>query len=492
MKKLFTFLAVSCFIASLTGQTMKRQLSLPDNGKSTDPAPMFNIPGHENMHHSFPFGRYQKPTDKLLKSANETKQKLDSTIFAYKDDNSDWILSGKTEYQYNENGKVIVETTYNMETKREAGQWMRTYKAEYTYDLNNMLTERVTSLWDNENNQWKTVWKSEYSYDDNGNLILIISYTWNQENSQWEENWKTEMVYDENGYLILQTGNDWDKDANQWVKDYKTEYSYDNSGNLVLMTDYIWGGNQWQNDYKWETEYNDDNYVTVTIQSFWNGSQWEYDEKTEFAYDDQWNTILETVYYWGNEQWINDDKYESTFEDNGNLATETYYAWSEASGTWEIQNKTDYTYNNDYAFEDLVLPVVEADGDDPWWELYYNHMLLTEIYSYADKAGREWKEMYRSDLYYSEIDLTEIHEITNGGMLIYPNPANNEFGVRSPELKLGATLEVYDINGRKLLEKHIPAGNERVKVNVSNLQSGMYFCRITTEEGIVTKKVMVE
>lgn len=76
---------------------------------------------------------------------------------------------------------------------------------------------------------------------------------------------------------------------------------------------------------------------------------------------------------------------------------------------------------------------------------------------------------------------------------VFPNPAVEEFKVQSLRFKVGgATLELYDLNGRKLLEKHIPKGTEEMKVDVSSLQSGVYLCKISTNEYSVTKKLIIQ
>ena len=76
---------------------------------------------------------------------------------------------------------------------------------------------------------------------------------------------------------------------------------------------------------------------------------------------------------------------------------------------------------------------------------------------------------------------------------IVPNPAKDKFEVRSSEFKVGgATIELYDLNGRKLLVKHVPKGTETVEINVSHLKSGVYFCKISTEEYSMTKKIIIQ
>ena len=49
----------------------------------------------------------------------------------------------------------------------------------------------------------------------------------------------------------------------------------------------------------------------------------------------------------------------------------------------------------------------------------------------------------------------------------------------------GATVEVYDVYG-KLLQT-VEMSSEITTLNVSGLADGMYFVRVTTDRGVVTK-----
>jgi hypothetical protein len=80
---------------------------------------------------------------------------------------------------------------------------------------------------------------------------------------------------------------------------------------------------------------------------------------------------------------------------------------------------------------------------------------------------------------------------------IFPNPAGNEFRVQSPEIREnGAILELFGLDGRKILQKSIPKGKDELTVNVSSLQNGLYFCRITPkafgENKSVTKQLIIQ
>ncbi|MBT6007360.1 MAG: T9SS type A sorting domain-containing protein, partial [Prolixibacteraceae bacterium] len=76
---------------------------------------------------------------------------------------------------------------------------------------------------------------------------------------------------------------------------------------------------------------------------------------------------------------------------------------------------------------------------------------------------------------------------------IFPNPADEKFKVRNSEFKVGdAIVEIYDLNGIKLLEKNIPAGNETTEIDVGSLQNGVYFCRVVMNERSFTKKIIIQ
>jgi hypothetical protein len=49
----------------------------------------------------------------------------------------------------------------------------------------------------------------------------------------------------------------------------------------------------------------------------------------------------------------------------------------------------------------------------------------------------------------------------------------------------GATVEVFDVYGKLLQTDRI--SSEITTLNVSGLANGMYFVRVSTEEGMVTK-----
>ena len=70
-------------------------------------------------------------------------------------------------------------------------------------------------------------------------------------------------------------------------------------------------------------------------------------------------------------------------------------------------------------------------------------------------------------------------------VVLFPNPAKEYIDVRIDGDVTVSAMEVYDVYG-KLINTVVVTENP-TRINVSNLANGMYFVRVTTEEGMVTK-----
>ena len=78
--------------------------------------------------------------------------------------------------------------------------------------------------------------------------------------------------------------------------------------------------------------------------------------------------------------------------------------------------------------------------------------------------------------------LPEINDIS-----LYPNPTAGEFRVSGFEFRV-ADIQVFDIYGIKQFSTF--NFQLSTQVDISHLPAGLYFVRITTEKGVVTKKVV--
>ncbi|MCL1851382.1 MAG: T9SS type A sorting domain-containing protein [Bacteroidetes bacterium] len=66
---------------------------------------------------------------------------------------------------------------------------------------------------------------------------------------------------------------------------------------------------------------------------------------------------------------------------------------------------------------------------------------------------------------------------------IYPNPTSGELRIlMNNEQLIMNNVEVFDVYGKNVLSNHL--------INISHLQTGVYFVRIATEQGVVMRKVV--
>jgi hypothetical protein len=70
---------------------------------------------------------------------------------------------------------------------------------------------------------------------------------------------------------------------------------------------------------------------------------------------------------------------------------------------------------------------------------------------------------------------------------IYPNPFKDFFIMNSI---IPSKLEIYDISGKIILKKQLVSGDN--KIEIKNLQSGIYILKLNTDKGSSTFKVVKE
>jgi hypothetical protein len=78
--------------------------------------------------------------------------------------------------------------------------------------------------------------------------------------------------------------------------------------------------------------------------------------------------------------------------------------------------------------------------------------------------------------------------LNNGGISIYPNPATENVVVKS-DFTINS-IEVLNYIGQTVYSNQ-KVDNKSQKVNISNLTTGIYFVKVSTENGTKTVKITV-
>ena len=86
-----------------------------------------------------------------------------------------------------------------------------------------------------------------------------------------------------------------------------------------------------------------------------------------------------------------------------------------------------------------------------------------------------------------------IDETLNGNRVnIYPNPLLNNFNLSFPSHKEEGILKIYDVLGNITLEETISALTENKNVDISKLNNGVYFCKISWSDKSENVKIIKE
>jgi hypothetical protein len=87
--------------------------------------------------------------------------------------------------------------------------------------------------------------------------------------------------------------------------------------------------------------------------------------------------------------------------------------------------------------------------------------------------------------------LTSVHELQAQDISLYPNPASDRVQISASRALNGAVITLFNVQGQQLLQQ-TPGFGTTFEVQLpGSIKSGIYFIRIQSNEGVVTKKVVL-
>ena len=158
-----------------------------------------------------------------------------------------------------------------------------------------------------------------------------------------------------------------------------------------------------------------------------------------------------------------------------NITKESFtVTWDNHDGvsSWNVQYRplngqlsSAVTYTNHYDFTDLTAETV------------YQVQVQANC---GDGNLSEWTGIYEVTTLVDGIENYLINRIS-----LYPNPAKEYVDIRVDENVNVKGMEVYDVYGK--LINTVNVIDNPTRISVSGLADGMYFVRVTTEQGVATK-----
>lgn len=100
---------------------------------------------------------------------------------------------------------------------------------------------------------------------------------------------------------------------------------------------------------------------------------------------------------------------------------------------------------------------------------------------------------YGNNMFLDNINVDALSSVTENqavAFAVYPNPASNNFTVKLDESS-EASITMIDVQGKVVATQNV-AGQSSTQVDVTALAPGIYTVLVSTENGVATKKVVVE
>jgi hypothetical protein len=376
---------------------------------------------------------YKKYVDQIVKSAPYDDLKLDSMIIeSFNSTDSIYTNSNLDVYNYS-NGKEVLSTHYN---------------------------------WDNNTAKWAVSFKNEYTYDANGYQILNISWNWDAIASQWNHGYKSETYNDQNGNDTLNLNYNWNSTLGDWVAGVKNMYEYNDAGTQThyLMCQWNGGNATWDSVIKTDFYQDEFGVDSLSLTSFWDQgtARWNTTNKAKSFKNEAGLDTLINQYQWSAElnEWIPSQKSEVKYNQNGVDSLVTVYSWNSIDSVWMGVIMFAMSYEADKSFVNQYM------GQDGQW-LFFSKITY----------------------YYSEYTPTGIKNPSNTEVGVYPNPARDFIMVNMPGASNSATIELYNIQGMKVLDQRLQEGKQ---VSTNGLPKGLYLYKITNNGIRSVGKLMIE
>lgn len=196
----------------------------------------------------------------------------------------------KRSYQYDENERQTAELTFRFE--KDDRTWRQTVKSEYQYDEGKKIVMELSGQ------QWTS--KTEIMADVDGKPCLSFAYAWNRYADDWSVNpyLKTEWTYNEQGQVTTCLKLHKNPTTNEWYEfDIRISYDYDSDGALREELFQSWNNEQRQWINKGSYRYSTINKLQKeAVSSFFVNDNRVFDGKTVYFYDEE-GKIARCEYY---------------------------------------------------------------------------------------------------------------------------------------------------------------------------------------------------
>ncbi len=404
---------------------------------------------------------------------------------------------------YNSAGKLLS----TLEQIWMINKWVNTRITTNTYDANNCLLTQLIQLWQNtawinekmitctndasgncltktgqgwDGSGWVNQGHSDYTYDGNGNMLTELYREW--DGMEWMNSSNDSCTYNENGNCLTHLNQFWD--GLEWMYNSMQTCAYDANGKIITDLYQSFDGEGWQNDMMSSYTNNANGNRLTSIDQFWESGEWLAFYKDSMFYDESENYIGYTNYNcWDGETWEPYSHGSATCDASGNWLNFMHQQWS-WEGIWDNYTNVEYTYQDGVITADgyTWTGTIWTPGDIYLSVRYNDNGNMVQFFS-----GGPAVEVV---VYYSTatVGIEEPEQPQSSLVTVYPNPTSGQLTLIPADSKVKIeSTQLIDLAGKV----HQITLNDNL-ANVDYLPEGLYFLRITMQDGQILVKKMVK
>jgi hypothetical protein len=361
-------------------------------------------------------------------------------------------------------------------------------------------------------------WKITFKYDDFNNLILRENFEWDKLENRYDKRAEIEKIY--NGTDITrETSQQYFEEA-ELIQNSTVDYSYFKSGCIdsiftinyqvvdttymeskfyneisclldsIIIYDLGFEGNFRKAD---KTIYEYTEMRTIRRYFFRSSGDWQETGRTELNTDERDNI----VWLWTN---ATDFGIEAArvyeYDEFDNITLERYFRKQSASDSLKMVYEC--KWDNKYNSNGLLIEKRNTCKDFNYWtgEIEYEGLENIELYDYYCDGLLKQEQLYwggklREEKKYYYQRGVECDEEEQISLKIYPNPIAKELNLIS-ELLLNenSVIRVYDVGGRLVFMEKVKNRVDQYKIELENLQRGVYILELEGGKKRIREKFM--
>lgn len=402
----------------------------------------------------------------------------------YFNSNQQWTYSYTNTFTYtsfsdlNSNTQTDSTNTVNPNQNREF----------HYYDIKRRDTLIVYQQWNTNTGTWDNSYKQTYSYDVHDAQTSFTYYSWDNVMQQWNINFgsRSTITYDNANNPVSNLTQSYNSTTFQWDNLFLISDMYV-SNILIEEITQKWNGNAWVNEDRYYdvTWYNYPDFKPLQFyHDTWDGSNWTKFERISYTYNNlDFVALRDTIQ---NNTWSNNARATHTADYYGSY---TDIEEQMSPGGWQFTSKyiteydthynntlnESYSYTNAWILNNGMKNIHSYSGTD----------LLETIRQFYDL--NQFQYVNSQKIIYSNFqhfDNTSLLNLSEGNVLIFPNPASSGINLLSEETIIN--IKIYDATGNIVRMEH--PRNQSVYLDLSRLNSGIYFYLIENNSGNIKGK----